>query len=60
MFKKFREVYLVHEMPNGENLLCKVLNRYDNDEDATNDLKDLLSKKLTEKELLVEFTNKGI
>ena len=60
MLKKLREVYLVHEMPNGEHLLCKVLDRYDNDEDATNDLKDLLSKKLTEKELLVEFTNKGI
>lgn len=57
--RKFGEkrVYTVDER-NGEWLLIKVINKYDNKQQAYSDMVDLLHRKKTEEELLEEFKRK--
>lgn len=50
--------YTVTEMKNGQYILCKILNEYDNKKDANTDMIKVVTKKITEKELLKEYDKK--
>gem|GEM_PF-2752888 len=52
--------YILHEDEAGNIYICKVLNRYEDKEEAINVLARLLTKKITEKQLLKEFERKKI
>ena len=52
--KSFKRGYFVHS-DNGKNMLCKILNEYDTREEATKDLVNLVTNKITEKDLYKEF-----
>jgi len=49
--------YIIHKTET-KTLICKILNEYDNEKDANNDLVNLLRNKKTEKDLLKEFAKK--
>lgn len=51
--------YVIHKM-DTKYLVCKVLNEYENWEEASKDLIKLLTDKRTEKGLLKDFTKKTI
>jgi hypothetical protein len=53
----FKRGYFVHTS-NGKNMLCKILNEYETREEATEDLVNLVAKKITEKDLYKEFLKK--
>ena len=55
---KYRKAYTVVD-DNGNFKLCKILNEYDNKEEANNDLLELLVKKLTEKDILKDYSKKA-
>lgn len=58
IFKRnYKNGYFTHTI-GSKKLLCKILNEYENEEEAKNDLVDLLMHKKTEKELLKEFLTK--
>jgi len=60
LFKiKDKKGYIIHKTCNRV-LLCKVLNEYSSDEEATKALTELLSNKTTEKKLLKDYVNKPI
>ncbi|HLR33889.1 MAG TPA: hypothetical protein VK071_00975 [Tissierellales bacterium] len=50
--------YVLHELSTGECYVCRILNSYDNDEEATKGLTSLLCKNTTEKDMLEEYTEK--
>lgn len=52
-----RRGYVLHETHNRV-LLCKILNEYDNLEQANNDLVKLLTHKTTEDDLLNDYDSK--
>jgi hypothetical protein len=54
-----RTVYLINKTDAGKYKLCKVLNEYNNIEDANKNLSELLTDKKTEKELLKEYSKKA-
>lgn len=60
MFDKYRDVYLINKATDSSFSLCKVLNKYESDEAATDDLKKLLARKITETDLLRKFDDKEI
>lgn len=49
--------YLINKTE-GSYSVCKILNEYDNEEEATDDLLSLLSHKITEKDLLKKSSKK--
>ena len=51
--------YVIHTKKNGKVLLCKILNDYDNAQDANDDMNKLLTNQKTEEDILKEFTKKG-
>jgi len=53
----YKNGYLIHQT-STKFILCKILNEYDNQKDANDDLVNLLAHKKTEKELLKEFNSK--
>lgn len=57
LFKNNRNVYLVHKVGKENFKLCKVLNEYDNIEDANEDLTKLLTDQTTERKLLKKFSS---
>lgn len=58
--KKYREVYLINNSNDARFSICKVLNDYDNEDAAFEDLKKLLAHEVSETDLLKEFDNKGL
>ncbi len=52
--------YIIHKVTDDNYCLCKILNEYDNIEDAKNDLVKLLSDNTTEKKLLKEYSKKEL
>lgn len=58
--KEYTKGYLIHKTANSKHMLCKILNEYDNEEEALQDLLKLLTKKKSEKELLVEYDKKKL
>lgn len=58
IFSNNRKVYLINKTDAGNYKLCKVLNEYDNITDANKALIELLTNKITEKELLKEYSKK--
>ena len=50
--------YTVTEMKNGKFILCKILNEYDNKKNANTNMIKLVTKKITEKDLLKEYDEK--
>lgn len=60
MFKiNSKKGYIIHKTCNRV-LLCKVLNEYPSDEEATKTLTELLTNKTTEHKLLKDYVNKPI
>lgn len=53
-----RKVYIINKTDAGKYKLCKVLNEYNNITDANKALIELLTNKITEKELLKEYSKK--
>jgi hypothetical protein len=49
--------YKVDELKNGKYVLVKILNEYENKKDADMDLVKVVTKKISEKELLKEYSN---
>jgi hypothetical protein len=47
--------YKVDELKNGKYVLVKILNEYENKKDADIDLIKVVTKKVSEKELLKEY-----
>lgn len=54
-----KQAYVIHKQET-KTQLCKVLNEYNSEQDAQNDLIKLLTNKTNEKELLKDFNNKSI
>jgi hypothetical protein len=50
--------YIVKELKNGKFILCKILNEYDNKKEADTDMVKVATKKITEEELLEEYSKK--
>jgi hypothetical protein len=57
---KNRKGYLIHETDENHFCLCRILNEYDNEKDAENDLIDLLTHNKTEKQILREYSKKEV
>jgi hypothetical protein len=55
--KQIKNGYLIHQTEN-KFIICKILNEYNSQQEANNDLVDLLTKKKKEDDLLKEFNNK--
>lgn len=55
--KDYKKDYFTHTM-GQKHLLCKILNEYENEEEAENDLINLVVYKKTERELLQDFQMK--
>jgi len=51
--------YIIHKTDNRY-LLCKILNEYNSESDATTVLAELLTNKTTERKLLKEYSKKPI
>lgn len=47
--------YKVDELKNGKYVLVKILNEYDNKKEADTDLVKVVTKKISEKELLKNY-----
>lgn len=54
--KGFKKGYLIHVNSVGVYSVCRILNEYDNKDDATNDLVKVLCKNTTEKDLLRQYS----
>jgi hypothetical protein len=52
-----RKAYLIHKT-DTKYYLCRILNEYNSEEEANNDKYKLLSDKITEKQLLKEYSKK--
>lgn len=50
--------YTVTEMKNGKYILCKILNEYDNEKEADSNMIKVVTKKISEKDLLKEYEEK--
>ncbi|HLR35844.1 MAG TPA: hypothetical protein VK071_11040 [Tissierellales bacterium] len=50
--------YTIKTNPNDKVQLCRIINEYENIEEAKKDLVDLLTNWVTEEELLKEYTKK--
>ena len=60
LFKKYKKVYIINEVSKNKFQLCKVLNEYDSQKAANNDLIGLLTKRETETTILKKYTNTEI
>lgn len=60
MFNKDVKAYLIHKTDAGIYKICRVLNEYNSEEEATKDLVGLLTDEKTERQLLKEFSKKSI
>ncbi|MBW9173373.1 hypothetical protein [Clostridium estertheticum] len=60
MKDRHRHLYVIHELTETKFELCRVLNTYDTDSAAIDDVKKLLSNKISEKDLLKMLDKKGI
>ena len=58
--KEFKKGYILHTFSNGKIALCKVLNEYNSQEEANDNLLDLLSGDKQEEEILQEYFKKDI
>jgi len=54
----FKKCYVVHKDDVGNYYICRVLNSYENEDEAISDLCNLLGHKITERDLLKVFTDK--
>jgi len=57
MKKNYKRGYFVHQI-GSKNLLCKVLNEYENLDEAEKDLIYLVTNRITEKQLEKSFLTK--
>ena len=48
----------MHSTTTGKYMICKVLNEYDNEKEADDDMVKLLTHEISEKDLLKEFSKK--
>ncbi|NLC43731.1 MAG: hypothetical protein GX783_05555 [Clostridiales bacterium] len=55
--KEYKKGYFIHETVNGFKL-CRILNEYDKEQDAMDDLLKLLSHKVTQEDLLEVYSKK--
>lgn len=55
--KQYKKGYIIHKTVNRV-LLCKILNEYNSEESADQDLTKLLTNNTTEDKLLKEYTKK--
>jgi len=58
-FKELKKCYIIHSTTTSKYMICRVLNEYDNEEEADEDMIKLLTHKITEKDLLKEFSKKS-
>jgi hypothetical protein len=56
---KLKKAYILHKTEN-KTLVCKVLNEYNSEQEAEQDLINLLAHKKKEKELLTDYTQRPI
>ena len=56
--KGLKKCYIMHSTTTGKYMICKVLNEYDNEKEADKDMVKLLAHKISEKDLLKEFSKK--
>ena len=56
---KLKKAYIIHKTEN-KMLLCKVLNEYNSEQEAEQELINLLTHKKKEKKLLQDYTKKPI
>lgn len=57
--KGLKTGYTILKVRENHYYVCRLLNDYDNEEDAENDMFALLMDEKSEKQLLKEFTKKG-
>jgi ABC-type metal ion transport system substrate-binding protein len=57
---RYKKGYVIHTTSNKRYMVCKILNEYEDKEEAHKDLVALLTKKKTEKALLKEFNSKKL
>ncbi|NLX63505.1 MAG: hypothetical protein GX022_01815 [Clostridiaceae bacterium] len=57
--KGLTKCYIIHSTSTGQHMICRVLNEYKNENEAEEDLIKLLTHKISEKDLLKEFTKKS-
>lgn len=55
--KQYKKGYIIHKTATRF-LLCKILNEYNNEAEADQDLTNLLTDKKSEKDLLKEYSKK--
>jgi hypothetical protein len=56
--KEFKKGYILHTFGNGKIALCKVLNEYNGQEEANDNLLDLLNGDKQEQDILQEYSKK--
>ena len=56
--KGLKKCYIMHSITTGEYMICRVLNEYDNEKEADDDMVKLLTHKISEEDLLKEFSKK--
>lgn len=56
--KGLKKCYIIHSTSTGQYMVCRVLNKYKDENEASDGLIRLLSHKISEKDLLREFTKK--
>lgn len=54
--KGLKKGYLIHESSTGVYSVCRILNEYDNKDDARDDLAKILCQNKTELDLLRQYT----
>lgn len=57
--RQYKRAYVLHETPNRV-MICRVLNEYNNLDEANEDLVKLLTGKITEEDLLKNFGKKPV
>lgn len=56
--KGLKKGYVIHQTTTGIYSVCRILNEYDNMNDAIDGISSLLARQTTEKKLLKEYTKK--
>lgn len=55
MINENKKGYVIHKVTEDTYYICRILNEYNSDEEATADLVKLLGKKITEEDLLEKY-----